>query len=311
MTNKVLITGSSGTIGTALFKRLREQDDMEVKGLDIRRNIFDMDISSDTYLVNLLNQESLEEIDESFDQVVHLAAHPRVHESVQNPSIARDNFMMLYNILEWSRKRDVDRFIFSSSREVYGNGSSSFTSEEDIKLRRSESPYSATKLGGESLLHSYANCYDLDIVITRLSNVYGKYDFKDRVIPKWIYLAKNDEDLHLYGREKSLDFTFISDCIDALELLIRRSTYERTFNVSSGRTHSLYYLAEQIIDQTDSDSSIVIEDSKNGEVKTYRADLRRIRNYLGYKAQIGLDEGLKKTLRWYESNWKKFRRNIE
>ena len=311
MTEKVLITGSSGTIGTALFKRLREREDIEVKGLDISNNIFIPDLNSDTYNLNLLYLRDLEEIDEEFDKVVHLAAYPRVYRSVRDPSIARDNFMMLYNILEWSRKRDVDRFIFSSSREVYGNTEEPLKSENNIDLKRSESPYSATKIGGESLLHSYSNCYNLDIIITRLSNIYGKYDFKDRVIPKWIYLAKNDEDLHLYGREKSLDFTYISDCIDALESLIQISTSKTAFNIGSGKSQTLNFLAEKIIEYTDSRSSIVIEDSKKGEVEKYRSDLSRIKNSLNFYPQVELEEGLKKTLRWYENNWKEFRRYAE
>ena len=111
--------------------------------------------------------------------------------------------------------------MFSSSREVYGNSDKVIHNEDEAYVKNCESPYTASKVGGEALVHSYQQCYDIDFVIFRFSNVYGMYDGSDRVIPLFIERAKQGNDLLVFGKEKLLDFTYIDDCVGGVILGIK------------------------------------------------------------------------------------------
>lgn len=78
------------------------------------------------------------------------------------------------------------------------------------------------KIGGEALIHAYKQCYDIDFIILRFSNVYGKYDETDRVVPLLIKLTKEGKDLIVYGKDKVLDFTYIDDTINGMMRCIEK-----------------------------------------------------------------------------------------
>ena len=161
---RILITGSSGQIGTNLALRLREEGH-SVFGIDIRQNTWTDQI--ETLLQDLSTPyHSFEhgighvEYPNNFDVVVHLAAHAKVHELVEQPDRALENITMTYNVLEYCRHHNTP-IIFSSSREVYGDIHRYITDESHANFAFTESPYSASKISGEALVYSYAQCYDL------------------------------------------------------------------------------------------------------------------------------------------------------
>jgi UDP-glucose 4-epimerase len=187
---------------------------------------------------------------------------------------------------------------------VDGNNDSIIKNEDDTYADVCESPYTASKIGGEAFVESYSNCYDIDTSIVRFSNVYGKYDDSDRVIPLFISLAKNGDDLVVYGEEKVLDFTYITDCIDGIEKVIENygKGKNNTFNIASGMGRSLVELANLVKEKTNSNSNIVIHKSRTGEVQQYVANIDRANKILDYSPDISLDEGLDKTIEWYNNN---------
>src|SRR6185436_18171895 len=115
----------------------------------------------------------------------------------------------------------------------------------------SESPYSASKVACESLVYSYARCYDLSYLVFRLSNVYGRYDNDlsrmSRVVPLFIEKISRDEIVTIFGAEKILDFTHVDDCVSGLfrgiELLMGGRIRNETLNLSSGSGHTLLQVA--------------------------------------------------------------------
>ena len=232
---KIFVTGSSGTIGTALCEALMEKG-YEVVGIDIKQNKWSEKVDGITIISDLRDRNFFRKLSDDFDMVIHLAANARVYNLVKNPILARDNFEMLFNILEFSRLKNIDRFIFASSREVYGNSDKIFHKEDEAYVKNCESPYTATKIGGEALAHSYHQCYGIDFLIPRFSNVYGRYDDSDRVIPVFIARARQNEDLIVFGKEKLLDFTFIDDCVDGIMKSIEMFDVVKnnTFNIASG-----------------------------------------------------------------------------
>lgn len=301
---KILVTGSSGTIGTALCVELIKNG-YDVTGVDCKPNEWDSKVGERTIVSNLLFGPLLGiNFKGDFDLIIHLAANAKVHQSVKTPDLARDNFLMTYNVLEFARKTSVP-VIFASSREVYGDNLITFAkAEERIEPYKLKSPYAATKVGAEALICAYYKSYNLDYLIFRLSNVYGKYDKSDRVIPTWINAVTKGEDLIVYGKDKAYDFTYIDDCVDAFMVAIERfeSVKADTYNIAFGEAVKLTDLAAMIQEEMGAKGKPDIEDTRVGEVDYYRADISYAQQKLGYEPKVDIKEGIKKTVKWYEVN---------
>lgn len=297
----ILITGSSGTIGTRLCEKLLEKG-QHIVGVDRKPNKWDEKINQLTILGDLLNKETLQKIPQkNFDVVVHLAANARVYNLVVEPSLARDNFETTFNVLEFCRKNNIKKIIFASSREVYGNSQKIVYNEEEAYVKHCESPYTASKIAGEAMVHAYCQCYGIDFVIVRFSNVYGMYDESDRLIPLYIKLAKENQDLIVFGKEKMLDFTYIDDAINGVILCLEKfdNVKNDVFNLASGKGIYISEVAQLVKKHTQSQSEIIIKENRIGEVVKFIADISEAKNMLGYEPQIVVEEGIKKSIEWY------------
>src|SRR3972149_858974 len=243
---RVLITGSSGQIGTNLGIYLQSLGHF-VFGIDIRPNTWTEHIP--TLLQDLsAPQHSFKggighgEYPPDLDAVVHLAAHAKVHELVGHPHLGLENISMTFNVLEYCRHNNLP-LVFSSSREVYGDIHRYITEESFADFAFTESPYSASKISGEAFIYSYATCYGLRYLVFRFSNVYGRYDNDlermERVIPLFIRKIHHGETITIYGKEKVLDFTYVDDCVDGIfrgiKLLLSGADANQTINLAYGQ----------------------------------------------------------------------------
>lgn len=296
----ILVTGSSGMIGTGLCKRL-SQSGYTVTGIDRTENRWSESVQERTLIADLRQMDLAETVPNSVDVIVHLAANARVHELVETPERALQNYTSTFEVLNYARETGT-HIIFGSSREVYGNQLGSVLEESEVSLERSASPYSASKIGEESMVRAFANCYDLSATVLRFSNVYGRFDASNRVVPLFLTYAKRGLPLTVFGSDKFLDFTYLTDCIDGILAAIehRRKARGETFNIASGKASTLVELAEIVVDALDSDSSIVVEPPRTGEVTQFVADLKKARRYLDYVPNFDLDTGIEKTIGWYE-----------
>lgn len=292
---KLLVTGSSGTIGTRLCELLREQHD--IVGVDKRPNKWSPVVNEFTRIADLTAPAELP----AADTLIHLGANARVYDLVKTPQMAMDNFQTTFRMLEHARKNDIKRFIFASSREVYGNSDKLVHKEEDALVQNCESPYTASKIGGEALVHSYGECYGIDFVILRFSNVYGMYDDSDRVIPLFIRQTAADQDLVVYGKDKLLDFTYIDDCVDGIRRVIEGfdTVKNDTFNIASGKGTAISKIAEMIISLMEGKNNVRIEPSRTGEVIKYVADISKISERTGYQPTVPVEEGIKRAIDWW------------
>src|SRR5476649_1280213 len=221
---RVLVTGSSGQIGTNLALRLK-QDGHSVFGVDKRLNTWtdgfpyllqDLAGHYPAFLGGIGGVEYPE-----VDLVVHMAAHAKVHQLVRQPHRALENAIMTFNVLEYCRGLGLP-LVFSSTREVYGDVHRfGEYPEEAADFAYTESPYSASKITSEAFIYSYARCYGLKYLVFRFSNVYGRYDNDlwrmDRVLPLWMHQLSRGEAITVFGGDqKVLDFTFIDDCVEGI-----------------------------------------------------------------------------------------------
>lgn len=302
---KILVTGSSGTIGTRFCERLLEEG-FEVTGIDLKPNIWNSKVNEITIIGDLCEKTTLDKIPMDFDIVVHLAANARVYNLVINPSLAKDNFKSLFNILEATRKNKIKRFIFASSREVYGNSKRISYTEDEAYVKNCESPYTATKIGGEALIHSYQQCYDINFIILRFSNVYGMYDNSDRVIPQFIKRTLENKNLMIYGKSKLLDFTYIDDCIDGIlkSIINFDEVKNNTFNISLGKGSTIMEVANLVRKLMNKNNSILIKETRTGEVTKFIADISKAKKILGYSPKVDIEKGIRKSIEWYKNNIK-------
>ncbi|MBX0330461.1 NAD-dependent epimerase/dehydratase family protein [Oscillochloris sp. ZM17-4] len=306
---RVLITGSSGQIGTNLALRLLAEGH-RVFGVDRRTNPW-----TDAF-PTLLQDLAAPQREFSggiggapypaCDIVVHLAANAKVHELVEHPHRALENITLTFNVLEYCRANGLP-IIFSSSREVYGDIHRYMTDEGSADFSYTESPYSASKIAGEALVYSYARCYGVPYIVFRFSNVYGRYDNDiermERVIPLFIRRISRGEPVTVYGHEKVLDFTYVDDCVDGIvrgvQRLLTGEVQSRTINLACGEGNSLVRMAELIGEALGVRPEIIVEPAKRvGEVSYYVADISLARELLGFAPQVGLAEGIRRAVAW-------------
>jgi UDP-glucose 4-epimerase len=311
---RILLTGSSGQIGTNLALRL-QRDGHEIFGVDKRQNTWTDEFR---YLLQDLaghyapfagGINGVEYPD--VDLVVHLAAHAKVHQLVQQPHRALENAVMTFNVLEYCRQARLP-LVFSSTREVYGDVHRfEEYGEASADFAFTESPYSASKIASEALIYSYARCYGLRYIVFRFSNVYGRFDNDlhrmARVLPLWIHSMLRDEQITVYGgADKVLDFTYVDDCVDGIargiELLADGRVANETINLAYGEGNTLVRAAELIAAEVGVEPRMTIAPALLGEVTHYVADIRKARDLLGWRPLVPLEEGIPRAVAWFREH---------
>jgi len=265
---RVLVTGASGLIGTNLAIRL----------LDDGHEVFGIDKDPNPWLdrVSLHIQDLRQSWPDAAtrwgkaDAVVHLAARAKVHESVEHPTNALENYTITHRVLEYCRESGTP-ILFGSSRETYGDQAVVPVSEDAVRIEGAASPYAAAKLGEEALIRAYGRCYQLPFIIFRFSNVYGRYDDfarNGRFIPLLCDRVPRGEPVTVFGPDKMYDFTYIDDAINGVVLGIDTLVHapERVsgnaINLGTGKGTTLLEAAELVV----AGKSGVIPIRRNGGV---------------------------------------------
>ncbi len=298
----ILVTGSSGTIGTRLCEILLERGH-GVTGVDWLPNKWRPKVQAITQEIDLRDEKAVEKIQipADCDTIVHLAANARVYELVEHPERARDNFLTLFTVLELARRRGIQRFVFASSRESYGNIPAEKYTEDLVRVENCESPYTASKVGGEALVQAYSRCYGIEHIIFRFSNVYGMYDDSVRVVPLFIRMARRNEPMMVFGKDKCLDFTYIDDTVGGIIQALEKfeSVKNDTYNLAYGEGTTILHLAQRVKELFGSTAEISIGNPRTGEVIRYIADIVKAKKAFGYDPRISFEEGIQKSVKWY------------
>ena len=163
------------------------------------------------------------------------------------------------------------------------------------------------------MIHAYNQCYDIEYAIVRFSNVYGKYDYSDRVVPLFISKALNNEDIRIFGRDKILDFTYVEDAVGGLIRILDIFEIARNelYNIATQKGYSIDQVARKIIELTGSKSQIIYETNRTGEVCRFVADITKARAVLDYHPQYDLTGGLEETVKWYQPRIKEYAEQLD
>lgn len=298
---KVLVTGGCGFIGSHLVKCLVERgyevvifdnfSHASCLGVD-GATLIKGDVRFKLALINALKD---------VDVVYHLAALTDVRESVRKPLLYHNvNSDGTLNVLECCRRVGVKKFIYTSTCAVYG---------EPVRLPIDEehplmpiSPYAASKLCAEAFCRSYASCYNMNVTVFRLFNVYGprQSDHYAGVISEFVKRVKSGKPPVIYGSgEQSRDFVYIGDVVNCLVKVLesKQSSFE-LFNLGSGRAVTVNKLAELVLRLSGRDGLKPLwRPAKRGEVFASVANVSKIERELGFKAKKRLEEGIMELMK--------------
>jgi len=311
---KVLVTGADGFMGSHLTEALHRlganvsaliRPSSDVHGYRI--NNLDQLREELTILVGDIGSPDIIGIveDDSPDVIFHLAALAYVNYSFGHPmEVNRVNLNGTLNMLEASRKLDVERLVATSSSEVYGPAQTPKI-DENHPLNPT-SPYAASKAAADRYAYSYWRTYNLPVGIIRPFNTYGPRHTYD-VIPKFIGMVLRGEAPTIYGSgEQSRDFTYVSDMIDAfLHMGSDDKGIGEVVNFGTGKDVTIKDLAKEIIDISGEMIEPVYLPDRPAEVSRLCCDYSKAKRLYGWEPQISLREGLKRNIEWvrkYEFN---------
>lgn len=296
---RILVTGGLGFIGSHLVDALSKKKESIIIILDnlYRGSVDNIKQHLKNKNIKLIKGDvreysHLKKIGK-IDFIYHLAAQSNVAGSFSKPDYAfSTNVVGTLNVLRFASEQKVKKFIFSSSREVYGNPEYIPVDEEHplnpINI------YGLTKLCSESLCMAFSKNNNLNFTILRIANVYGPRD-KDRVIPIFIKNAKNNKDLILFGGKQILDFIWIGDAVNAIINISKDKKFVgETVNIGTGVETSIEELAKIIIKLTKSKSKIVRKKSRSFDVEQFVAKSNKIK-----LKTTKLIDGLKRTIDFY------------
>lgn len=327
---KLLVTGGAGFIGSAVV-RLAIKRGYEVVNLDALTYAACLDnvasvAASPRYQfeqADIRDRQALNRIfaDHQPDLVMHLAAESHVDRSIDKPGdFIETNITGTYNMLEaawnyWAAKGRPESFRFHhiSTDEVYGSlptdKSMKFTEETPYDPR---SPYSASKASSDHLVRAWYETYALPVVVTNCSNNYGPYQFPEKLIPVVILNALAGNDLPIYGDGSNVrDWLFVEDHADALLLVIEKGKLGRSYNIGGENERTNLELVKTLCAILDDlrpktvgsyADQITFVTDRPGHDKRYAIDPSRIRDELGWRPSLTVEDGLRQTVQWYLGN---------
>lgn len=251
---------------------------------------------------DICDSELLENSMVGHDFVVHFAAESHVDRSIDDASaFVQTNVLGTFNLLEASRRVGIKTVIHVSTDEVYGSlreGSAG----ETFPLEPN-SPYAASKAASDLLARSYFVTHGLDVRTTRCCNNYGKYQYPEKVIPVFINKLKSGQKLPIYGDGKNVrEWIHVSDHARGIQTVLEKGSSGEIYNIGTGSHLSNNDLASEIIKIMGLDESMksYVTDRQGHDFR-YSVDSRRIES-LGFERKIGLIDGLKATINWYNAN---------
>ena len=330
---KILVTGGAGFIGSAVV-RLAISRGHEIVNCDALTYAACLDNVADVaddprYAFEQLDIRDRAAIDAVFDRhqpdaVMHLAAESHVDRSIDGPSdFIETNITGTFNMLEAARsywqkagKPDSFRFHHISTDEVYGSLGETGLFREDTPYDP-RSPYSASKAASDHLVNAWHETYGLPVVLTNCSNNYGPYHFPEKLVPVVILNALAGKPIPIYGKGDNVrDWLYVEDHADALLLVLEKGENGRSYNVGGENERTNLELVETLLSildrvrpKTDGSyhSQIEYVADRPGHDQRYAIDPTRIREELGWRPSVSVEEGLEKTVQWYLDNeewWK-------
>ena len=295
---RILISGSSGFVGSHLLEYFRTKD-AKVVGFSRSPK------GSDEHKVDLTDYDRLLSSVREYspDAFFHLAGEAIVELGQKDPyQTFRNNILGTLNVLEVCRILQIPRIVIASTVHVYGDAPAPYREDEPARPSR---PYETSKTSTDLIAQSYADTFNLPVLIPRFVNIYGPGDTNlTRIIPKTICSVLAGEEPTLWGGRATRDYLYIDDALRAYDLLGKISDAQiernRIFNFATGISVTAKQLMEMIITLTKSNAQIrKVKEGRESELIRQDVSWLKARSILGWSPKVSLENGLKKTVEWY------------
>ena len=309
---KILLTGGAGFIGSNLADSLLEDENNYITSIDNFDSFYERDVKEKNIQTSSIKhnycfiEEDILNIDKnhtlnvsSFDLVIHIAAKAGVRPSILNPDLYHlVNVEGTRRILNWCRKKQINKVIFASSSSVYGVNQN-FPWQESDKLIPI-SPYAETKLLCERMGQEYAEKYGLQFLALRFFTVYGPRQRPDLAISKFINLILNDQPIPLYGDGNTRrDYTYVDDVIQGIKGAINYNASQfEIINIGNHQSVSLKEMVSLIEEKMHKKAKINWLPLQEGDVPETYADISKAHQLLGYYPATNLSDGISNYLNW-------------
>ena len=308
MTNKVLVTGGAGFIGSTLTRKLLDKDN-RVTVLDdlstgLKENLPKSNrlklIEGDLRDFNLVTKTI-----RGHSYVIHLAAQAFIPFSYQMPlQVAEVNALGSINIFKACSESKVKRLVHISSSEVYGSAQHVPMNEEHPL--KPYSTYSVAKVAADLWAQTFFLEHKLPVVILRPFNTFGPRESLPYFIPEMIRQCLKEPVVRVGNLETSRDFTYIEDTANAMIKALETENIEgEIINIGTGKTHKMKEILALIKTETGTENKQVALDKNRlrpRDVETLVTDNSKARKLLGWTPKTTFEEGIKKTIQWYEDN---------
>lgn len=312
---RLLVTGGAGFIGSNFVRRVLSAKTSDITSITVLDKLTYAGVLENLDPVSKLENfkfiqgdicdfQLVTKLLEDVDAVVNFAAESHVDRSIDGAmDFVQTNIVGVQVLLDAIKNSNKKiRFVQVSTDEVYGSIASGSWTEDSPLLPNS--PYSASKAGGELLARAYFKTHNLDVVITRCSNNYGPYHFPEKMIPLFITNLLEGKKVPLYGDGLNVrDWLHVDDhCNGILKVLLKGRSGE-IYNIGGGSELNNFELTNIILKAMGTDSSSIeyVEDRKGHDLR-YSVNHQKITNELGYQPQVDFSDGLAETIKWYKEN---------
>ena len=316
----VLVTGGAGFIGSNFVRMIADGSFLQISRVTVLDKLTYAGVKENLDSAKLMTGYSFVQGDicdsklvasllEDVDAVINFAAESHVDRSIAGAAdFVQTNIVGVQTLLDACKAVDRKiRFVQISTDEVYGSIESGSWTEEWPLLPNS--PYSASKAGGELLARSYNKTHGLDVVITRCSNNYGPFHFPEKLIPLFVTNLLEGKKIPVYGSGKNVrDWLHVDDHCRGIYAALTKGRAGQTYNIGGGRELTNLEITDLILHAMGADESSIeyVEDRKGHDLR-YSVDWSKSKNELGYEPQVTFEQGLAQTIQWYRDNeswWK-------
>ncbi|MGZ7049952.1 MAG: NAD-dependent 4,6-dehydratase LegB [Methanobacterium sp.] len=316
MKNKsILITGAGGFIGSHLteqlvkngnnvkaFVRYNSRNDWGMLEQLSKELIDSMEIISG----DLRDPNAINNAIKDTEIVFHLGSLIAIPYSYVNPrEVVETNILGTLNVLNAAKENEIDKFVHTSTSEVYG--SAKYVPIDEYHPLQGQSPYSASKIGADKIAESYYRSFELPVATIRPFNTYGPRQSARAVIPTIISQALTKNEIYLGSLEPTRDYTYVLDTIRAFIKIAESSKSDgEVINVGSNFEVSIGELAERIFSLLDKNIEIITDSKrirpKDSEVERLWCDNSKAREILNWEPKISLEKGLENVIMWIKDN---------
>lgn len=308
---KILLTGGAGFIGSHIAELL--QSDHELVIIDDLNDYYDpaykqanLDLlhPAQFYQLDITDYNALKQVfaDHQFDTIIHCAARAGVRPSIKEPELyANVNLLGTTHLAELAAQHKVKQFIFGSTSAVYGNAKQIPFSESEVQLEPI-SPYAASKLGAELMLHTFHSLYDTKTTILRFFTVYGERGRPDMAPYLFTEAVLNQKQFKKFGDgTTSRDYTYVKDIAAGVKAALDKPLDYEIINLGNNQPVSLNDFIATI--ETITGESAIYEqiEMQPGDVEHTYANIDKAKQLLNWQPTTSLQDGLTHFIEWYKT----------